>query len=97
VGGGSDWGEGEWFELEITRQFILGGEVDDDNIRQLSLTFKYAPTEELREIDGGNHWCGTIAPRGVDYFQQWIQKSPGYQAVKDRRAQHVELDFECVG
>jgi hypothetical protein len=91
-----DWGDGEWFQVDITRQFIIGGEAEDGNIWQLSLTFKYPPNEELREIEGGNRWCGTAAPRGVEYFQQWIQQSPSYQAIEDKRPDRVELVFECA-
>ena len=92
-----DWGEGEWFELDITRQFIFGGDAEDENIWQLSLTFKYLPTDKLRQIEAGNRWCGTTAQRGVEYFQEWIRQSPGYQAVEGERLSRVELRFECAG
>lgn len=91
-----DWGEGESFELEITRQFMIGGDAEDDSICKLSLTFKYVPMEELRETDSGNRWCGTAAPRGVAYFKLWIQDSRGYQ-VEGKRPDRVELEFECAG
>jgi hypothetical protein len=41
-----DWGEGESFEFDITRQLILGTGEDED-IFQLSLTFKFQPTVAL--------------------------------------------------
>src|SRR5438874_3186994 len=40
-----DWSDGESFELNITRQLIEGGE--DEDIRQLSLTFRFVPNATL--------------------------------------------------
>lgn len=95
--GAYDWGEGEFFELDLTRQFTIGGEADDDNIWQLSLKFKYRPDDELRQVESGNRWCGTSALKGVEYFKQWIQKSPGFLAVGNKPAHLVELLFGSVG
>lgn len=41
--GTQDWGTGESFEFNITRQFILGRGEDDD-IRRLPLTFACRPS-----------------------------------------------------
>lgn len=92
-----DWGSGEFFELDITRQFILDGLAEDDNIWQLSLTFKYKPTDELQALGSGNQWCETTTPRGIDYFAQSIEKSIAFQAVSQMKPDKVELDYECVG
>jgi len=45
-----NWGKGEFFDLNITRQLILEDRCEDDDIWQLRLTFKYAPTRELRSL-----------------------------------------------
>lgn len=92
-----DWGSGESFEVDITRQLILGGVAEDENIWQLSLTFKYKATDQLRALGSGDRWCGTIAPRGIDYFAQWIEKSPAFQAVSQMEPDKIELDYECAG
>ena len=44
------WGTyGEVFELNITRQFILGGDSEDENIRRLSfVSFASRPNNQLR-------------------------------------------------
>src|SRR5260370_27897402 len=44
-----DWGQGETFEFNITRQFMDGAGEEED-IRQLSLTFKFKPSESLRNF-----------------------------------------------
>src|SRR5437879_13288813 len=51
-----DWGNGESFEFNITRQF-MDADGQDEDIRQLSLTFKFKPTESLRKLADGNRWC----------------------------------------
>ena len=53
------WGGPEFFEFDITRQLIFGGEAEDENIWQLSLTFKFPPTAPLRALGSGNRWCNS--------------------------------------
>src|SRR5678815_803153 len=42
-----DWGKGQHFELDITRQLVPGPGEDED-IWQLQLTFRFAPEATLR-------------------------------------------------
>jgi hypothetical protein len=56
-----DWGEGRWFELNITRQFIPLGGGDEENIFQLSVTALYRPSPALDALESGNKWCGSPA------------------------------------
>src|SRR5262245_10947013 len=67
--GTHDWGDGESFELDITRQFTVTGEEDDDT-RQLSLRFKFKPSAELRELGDGNRWCHS--PSKLQAFRTFI-------------------------
>ena len=46
-GGTYDWGSGDHFELDLTRQVILPDEEDDDAIWQLHLTYRFSPSDEL--------------------------------------------------
>ena len=95
------WGmryeDGEFFELDLTRQFILGGNAEDENIRQLSLTFKFAATEALRAIGSGDKWCPNPRPRGVDYFEGFVRNSAAYRAVSELQPAVVELDYFNAG
>jgi hypothetical protein len=89
-----DWGEGEHFEFDITRQFI-GASGEDEDIWQLSLTFKFPPENLLRELADGNRWC-----HGLDEltaFETFVLNSPACAAVADRVETSPELDFECAG
>ena len=89
--------EDEFFELDMTRQFILGGDSEDENIWQLSLTLKFAPTEALRAIESGNKWCPQPRPRAVDYFEGFVRESEAYRAVSDMEPVRVELDYFNAG
>jgi len=89
--------EGEFFELDLTRQFILGGDSEDENIWQLSLKFQFAPTEALRAINSDNKWCPRPRPRAVDYFEGYVRESEAYCAVSDRQPVRVELDYFNAG
>lgn len=93
----NDWGDGEWFELDLTRQFIPGGESEDENIWQLSLTFKFVPTDPFRALASGKKWCPNPKPKGVDYFAGFILASEAFRQAKTGQPVKVELDFECAG
>lgn len=96
------WGTYTWredsesFEFDITRQFIIG-EADDENIWQLSLTFKFPPSDRLRSLGHGNKWCPRPRPQAVDYFGNFIRESAAYQAVHEQPPAAVELDYENAG
>jgi len=56
-----DWGQGNHFELNITRQFIEKELDDDSAISQLSLTFKFEPNAETESLGDANRWCSSRA------------------------------------
>ncbi len=89
-----DWGEGEFFELNITRQFIDGAGEDED-IRQLLLTFKYKPTTSLRRVKDGNLWCKS--PNDLKKFQSFIDSSEALRAVAETDPAQVTLNLDIVG
>lgn len=84
-----DWGQGPFFELNITRQFIEDEFEDDDAISQLSLTFKYSPTAELTSIDAGERWF-----KGNDEFNTFresVFSSAPFLAALDVGPEKIEL------
>ena len=88
-----DWGGGESFELDITRQLITGGE--DDDIFQLALTFRFQPTDPLRQSGAGNHWCHS--PADLEDFRAFIFGSAPFLAVGREESAGVELGYEIAG
>lgn len=88
-----DWGRGEYFHWNLTRQLMIS-DLEDDNIKQLSLTFLFRPTDALRAIDEGNQWC--LNPNELTTFQDFIAQSPAFNAVSKLTATKVELQYEGV-
>lgn len=89
-----DWGEGEFFDFDITRQLIFG-DGEDDDIFQLSLTFKFVPTNELRQLDSGNRWCRSR--NELDDFRNFIRRSASFMAVNQQLASSVQLEYGIAG
>ena len=90
-----DWGQGRSFELNITRQLIFNASGEDDDIWQLSLTFKYVPSSEFGVIGTGNKWCENIT--GLQEFQQFILSSQAFEVAQSTEPKNIELRYECAG
>ncbi len=85
-----DWGQGRWFDLNITRQFIPeGGE--DDEIFQLSVSAKYFPTPELDALGANNRWCES--PSKLPQFNESIAESPALMRLAGRPCYTVEIAY----
>jgi hypothetical protein len=89
-----DWGQGLMFEVDITRQLILGVGEDDD-IWHLHLTYRFPPSEELLAMGKGNRWCGR--PDEVEVFVRFMMAHPATAAVGGRRDGQAGLRYECAG
>lgn len=89
-----DWGKGETFELDITRQ-LISGDGEDDDIFQLSLTFKFQPTESLRQLGEGNRWCNR--QEEVEEFQAFVSDSPAFLAVEGKEPFEVQVEYGIAG
>lgn len=85
-----DWGHGDRFELDLTRQLIRDG-AEDDDIWQLSLTFVFPPNP----ITNGNRWCAS--PDGLDEFANFVRTHAAYVSASQSTPVRVELDFEATG
>ncbi len=89
-----DWGAGEHFEFNVTRQLIRNPSEDED-IWQLALTFRYRPDTFLRSLGEGNRWCHH--PRDIEVFRATTEQNPPFLAVADRDDSTAELTYECAG
>jgi hypothetical protein len=90
-----NWGQGQFFNLDITRQLIIDGVAEDDNIWQLSLTFKFTPTDALRDLGSRNQWCANLDQ--LEEFEEYIRDSTAFQAVAHHQADIVDLQYFCAG
>jgi hypothetical protein len=89
-----DRGDGDMFEVDITRQFIRGGGEDDD-IWQLHLTYRFAPTESLRALGNGDRWCER--PDQVAALDLFVGAHPAMAATGTRADCSAHLEYECAG
>ena len=89
-----DWGHGETFDFNITRQFMDAAGEDED-IRQLSLTFKFKPSDSLRKLANGNRWCHS--PDEISQFQSFVESSAAYKAVAKAKPAEVTLELQVAG
>lgn len=89
-----DWGQGEHFEIDLTRQFILAGAGGDDAISQLRFTAYFPSTPELRAIPMANRWCRSIAE--VKAFALFVRDSIAYRTVEAIKPSKVALQWSNV-
>ena len=87
--GSNNWGDGLYFDLNITRQLIQ--EKDGEQcIRQLSLTFRHHAEPAFTEIESGNKWCPN--PSGATEFGDWIQNSTAFQSCRSKTPIEIQLE-----
>jgi hypothetical protein len=90
-----DWGDGERFELGLTRQLICGSGGDDD-IWQLSLAYRYPQSNELSELgSGASDWFSD--PDDLGELIAFIEESAPYQRLADEPALEVHTEHAPVG
>jgi hypothetical protein len=91
-----DWGNGEHLEIDIARQVMIPGKVDDDAIWQLHLTYRCRPSSSDRDLGSGNEWCSS--PDELDEFSQLVTTSGAFACLESKRSDAiVEIRFENAG
>lgn len=90
-----DWGQGRFFEIDITRQLVLASEVDDDAIMQLSFTFRYTPGALTDPLGKGHEWC--YGPSELDAFRDLVAAHEAMRFVRAATPVQRELRFENAG
>jgi hypothetical protein len=92
-----DWGEGRWFDLNITRQFIVPSEDEDedDEIFQLSASAKFKPSPKLDALKSGNTWCHS--PDDLSDFSEFIHESDAIQILGAASSDRLEIEYNTTG
>ena len=89
-----DWsstGDAEFFELDMTRQFSFYDEDGEyDHMAQLSCTFRFEPTDDLRALGEGNLWSFDM---DLGTFFEHALAMPGFAGVRESGAVPVALDI----
>jgi hypothetical protein len=96
-----DWGQGESFEINLTRQIIFPADEadnvsgdDDPEIWQLRLTYYFSPQDALRTLGEGNQWCER--PNDLPSFRATVLSSPHVALAAKYDSKHVELLWESA-
>ena len=89
-----DWGKGEHFEFDLTRQFIRSGAFGDDAISQLRFTAHYPPIPALRAVMAENRWCKSLAE--VASFEEFIRGSSAFNAVNSLLPSRLVIEWGQV-
>jgi hypothetical protein len=74
-----NWGKGEHFEFNLTRQLIRRGGAADSDIHQLSLTLFFTPSPEFADVGKSDRWCWSVADLAP--FESFIRQGQTYLAV----------------
>ena len=89
-----DWGEGTYFQLDITRQFIETGFEGDDGISQLSMRFYFYPSEEFQHLEWGNRWCDS--PTELSHFKSYVTTNAAYLKVANANPTKLDIEYSKV-
>lgn len=87
-----DWGEGEHFDMKLTRQFVAAR--GDNPLSQLHLNFLYPPEPDLRALGAFEAWCPTRAD--LPGFRAQVLESPAVALAGARPAVHREVYWGLV-
>jgi hypothetical protein len=87
-----DWGDGEHFEHDMTRQFSFSDDDGEyDGMAQLHCSFRYEPIAELRAIEARNLWSFDLP---LDEFFDQALAMPGFTRVRELGVAPVALDLD---
>jgi hypothetical protein len=86
-----DWGKGEYFEFDLTRQLIRRGGTEDSDINQLHLTLRFSPTRDLKAIPASNKWCWSLGEAAK--YESFIRQSAAFKAVSALSPSSVSVTF----
>jgi hypothetical protein len=81
------------FVYDMTRQLIFQ-EKGEEQIRQLSLSCRFAVTAGLAALGDGDRWCESLA--GLDEFESYVLKHAATVAVGARTDASIALRFESA-
>jgi len=86
-----DWGEGTYFQCDITRQFIEVGFEGDDGMSQLPICFYFHLSKEFKELKSGKHWCSS--PTELSDFESYIKANATYPKIANANPTKIEVKY----
>ncbi|QEG22270.1 hypothetical protein MFFC18_21460 [Mariniblastus fucicola] len=86
--GVNDLGDGEFFDVDFTRQLIDGSN-DENLITQVSYRFRYRATDQFRSIESGNVWCEHIDL--INRFSDDVRASRTFQLANRMTQSKIDI------
>jgi hypothetical protein len=90
-----DWGTGERFAFNLTRQLIVCEDAEDEDIWQLSLTFEFEADNELRALGNGDKWCHSLLE--LPEFREYVRRSAAFTACTEHQVRRTVLGYGIAG
>jgi hypothetical protein len=85
-----DWGQGERFEFDLTRQFVDADKTAAGAISQLRLTVYYPADEDLRALGRHNAWCGGREKLAAFRTEVFASEAFALAAIRPRAKVEIE-------
>ena len=90
-----DWGTGEQFAFNLTRQLIVCEDAEDEDFWQLSLTFEFEADNELRALGNGDKWCHSLLE--LPEFREYVRRSAAFTACIEHQVRRTVLCYGIAG
>jgi hypothetical protein len=74
---------------------LIAGGGEDEDVFQLSLTFRFQPTAALRQFGSGDRWCQSLDE--IEGLRAFVYSSAPFIAVGHEVADGVELGYDIAG
>jgi hypothetical protein len=85
--------DGFAFDFDITRQLIFD-EPEEGSIWQLSLSFRFDPTDDLRALGNSNKWCESLD--ALPTFEEFLTHHPAVVLVANHAPRSRHLNYGAV-
>ena len=86
--GVNDWGDGEFFDIDFTRQLIDCSD-EDRRITQVSLRFRYPVVRDCSGLKAGNFWCEHVDL--TNRFEDDVQTSESFRLGKRLTPDKIDI------
>jgi hypothetical protein len=90
-----DWGMGEHFSFNLTRQLIVSEDAEDDDIWQLGLTFDFEPSNKLRALGRGDKWCHSVSQ--LLELREYVYRSAAFTTCTEHQIRRRMINYGVAG
>jgi hypothetical protein len=93
--GAYDAGSGRVFEYSLTRQLVGSEDLEDEDIFQLSITYRYPISDQADALGSASRWCES--PAGLIEFRRAIDADPASALTQTIEPLETLITWEVAG